>query len=437
MEDNLKIAKMPIEEAIEFFKAKAALPSGAYTDLIHEMHDKAFVIAGVTKAQFLSDVQNLLAEAQKQGTPFEQFYGLFKQNIDKQWGTGERPEIADKLSTGWRARTIYRTNMRTAKAAGIYKRLQVKKESYPYWRYRHGGSAEPREQHLRWDGLVLKADDPWWDTHFPPNGWGCSCFVEPVGKTEYEQTPDAKKVRPDTVTEKKRFGDRLIDVPVGIDPGWAYAPGAGGDQGLLRALGQGIPEISAQAWEEIRDTTLKRITADFQKTAQGIIRAVRNNQEPYNRHKSWVVGFIDSDLLQTLNGFGYVPPSAAIEVIDFGVKHANRKEHIEKKIILPEADYLRMPEIIADSKTTILRNKEDGSIVFAYNPHIIDHEKGEMAGVFVMQVGVDKKSVIRFKKIKRPLNRIPTAYLIPKKALEPPKHADTQSVYEIIRGLLW
>ena len=41
-------------------------------------------------------------------------------------------------------------------------------EAYPYWRYQHNAAVHPRIQHLDWSGLVLRADDPWWGTHYPP-----------------------------------------------------------------------------------------------------------------------------------------------------------------------------------------------------------------------------------------------------------------------------
>lgn len=28
--------------------------------------------------------------------------------------------------------------------------------------------------------LTLRHDHPFWDTHFPPNGWGCKCRVVAV-----------------------------------------------------------------------------------------------------------------------------------------------------------------------------------------------------------------------------------------------------------------
>jgi uncharacterized protein with gpF-like domain len=32
--------------------------------------------------------------------------------------------------------------------------------------------------------LILRADDPWWKTHYPPNGWGCQCTVHAVSLQE-------------------------------------------------------------------------------------------------------------------------------------------------------------------------------------------------------------------------------------------------------------
>jgi hypothetical protein len=77
--------------------------------------------------------------------------------------------------------------------------------------------------------------------------WGCTCYVEPVSKPEYDEQckKDGKPKRPaheDEDPKTERFGDRELKVPRGIDKGWAYAPGGGGDQGLLRALAQSHPK---------------------------------------------------------------------------------------------------------------------------------------------------------------------------------------------------
>ena len=124
----------------------------------------------------------------------------------------------------------------------------------PYWRYRHShASVDPRDQHLAWDGLVLRHDNPWWDTHYPPNGWGCKCFVEALTEEELRALgKDGPDQAPATVTRKVTVGARGpnptdVDVPEGIDPGWGYPPGRTVAQqrmerGFRRDLGDGYQE---------------------------------------------------------------------------------------------------------------------------------------------------------------------------------------------------
>ena len=87
---------------------------------------------------------------------------------------------------------------------------------------------QPRQAHLAWDGLILHADNQWWETHYPPNGWGCQCYVETLSERDLEKldkTPDAapdKNIRETTIG---RDSIRTVAVPEGIDPGFAYAPG--------------------------------------------------------------------------------------------------------------------------------------------------------------------------------------------------------------------
>src|SRR3546814_14178065 len=76
---------------------------------------------------------------------------------------------------------------------------------------------------------MLAADDPWWENHYPPNGWGCSCFVEAITRRELQR---AGKSEPDQAPDDgpyayidKQTGE-TIQVPTGIDPRWAYNVGA-------------------------------------------------------------------------------------------------------------------------------------------------------------------------------------------------------------------
>jgi hypothetical protein len=76
--------------------------------------------------------------------------------------------------------------------------------------------------------MVLRADDPWWKTHYPPNGWGCRCQVFSISARELKAMGKSGPDRaPDNGTFEwtdKRTGE-IHTVPQGIDPGWAYNPG--------------------------------------------------------------------------------------------------------------------------------------------------------------------------------------------------------------------
>ncbi len=114
-----------------------------------------------------------------------------------------------------------------AYAAGRWEQIQRVKRARPYPRYVHlAGQKNPRPEHEAWDGLILPVDDPWWLTHYPPNGWFCHCTVQSLSDDDLarygfevsDQAPAGKMV-PHIVN-----GEEVM-VPEGIDPGFAYRPG--------------------------------------------------------------------------------------------------------------------------------------------------------------------------------------------------------------------
>lgn len=228
----VKYGSLPFKEQIDFFRRKISLPSQDWTQLWQEGHDHGFVVAGATKDALIADLRAAVDRAVSEGITLAQFKKDFLATVAKNGWTGWKGE-GSKAGEAWRARTIYDTNLRTSYAAGRYAQMQAIAKERPYWRYRHNDSVvHPRPEHLAWDGLVLPADDPFWKTHYPPNGWGCKCYVETLSKEDLEASgKDAPDPSPPVDTEEKTVGaqgahPRVVNVPKGIDPGFAYAPGA-------------------------------------------------------------------------------------------------------------------------------------------------------------------------------------------------------------------
>ena len=138
---------------------------------------------------------------------------------------------------------IYRTNMRSARAAGQWERIQRTRDLLPYLVYSLGPSQVHRDQHVAWAGLILPVDDPWWNTHFPPNGWGCKCRVRQVSERERDrllarEEGGFRAEAPEVRTREwvnPATGD-VRRVAEGVDPGWDYNPGAHRTLGIHRRL---------------------------------------------------------------------------------------------------------------------------------------------------------------------------------------------------------
>lgn len=231
-------------EQVDFFRAKLNLPTERWDDIMHGEHDRAFVVAGATKADLLADLRAAVDKAISTGTSIETFRKDFRKTVaDHGWQgwTGE----GTPGGFGWRTRIIYETNLRSSYAAGRWAQLTDPdfQKLMPYWEYKHNDSVRsPRPQHLAWNGLTLLATHPFWRTHYPPNGWGCRCRI-------------IARVRPldNAITIPPEDWQRIDDktgAPIGIDKGWAYAPGANRRtelQALVDTKAKALPAPLAEA----------------------------------------------------------------------------------------------------------------------------------------------------------------------------------------------
>jgi uncharacterized protein with gpF-like domain len=212
-------------EAIDFLRKKLNVPTNRWTDLWHEQHSVAFTVAGATTDALVSDFHDAVNKAIADGSTLEDFRKDFDTIVeDHGWSYNG--------SRGWRSKVIFETNMRTAYAAGRWEQIQQVKDDRPYLRYVHlEGQLNPRPEHESWHDTVLPVDDPWWLTHFPPNGWNCHCSVQSLNDRDLERYGLAVNAKAPPIEMVERTintsdGARTVLVPAGIDPGFGYRPGA-------------------------------------------------------------------------------------------------------------------------------------------------------------------------------------------------------------------
>lgn len=220
----------PFQEQVDFFRSKLNLPTERYDDVLKSAHDRAFMVAGAAKADLVNDLRDAVDKAIVNGESIQSFRTRFD-DIVKKHGWEGWTGSGSKKGRDWRTRVIYQTNLSTSYAAGRYKQLNDPDLAAvrPYWQYIHNDTVQhPRPLHVSWSGMVLHKDDPWWQTHMPPNGWGCRCRVKAVRASEFKK---AKAPDNGSYTHVDSAGVRHT-VPNGIDYGFDYQPGARTDTKL-------------------------------------------------------------------------------------------------------------------------------------------------------------------------------------------------------------
>ncbi len=200
----IKLEPLPPQEAINFFEQLGLVLTERWDELWTEMHAKSFTVVGVMRLDVLTDIYEQIKKAINKGTTLDEFKKDFKKII-------KRRGWYDPKFTPWRLETIFRTNIQTAYQAGRYKQMAEMADVRPYWMYDAVNDNRTRPAHRAMDGKVFRADDPIWDSWYPPNGFNCRCRV--VALSEHQLKRKGLKV------EKGK------SVNVKPDMGFEYNPG--------------------------------------------------------------------------------------------------------------------------------------------------------------------------------------------------------------------
>jgi SPP1 gp7 family putative phage head morphogenesis protein len=259
---------LPPKDAVVYFEAKGYRITFDWHELDQAAHAQAFTVAKAASLDVLSDIRAALKTALAEGKTEARFRKELEPQLRAKGWWGKKKMIAPRtgeerrvqLGSPARLRLIYRQNMQTAFMAGRYKQMLENADARPWWQYVAVLDGRTRPSHRVLAGSTFRYDDPFWSSHYPPNGFNCRCRVRALSDSRME----AENVTPQSgvgnmvteqVTVPAADGQRLTRPVTGYkvpktgyvaftDPGFSGNPGASWLGGALDELVQKLDVAS-------------------------------------------------------------------------------------------------------------------------------------------------------------------------------------------------
>lgn len=181
---------VPHSEAADFIRSKPAVSRAVFDQMVPEVRARTFLVTGMVPLDIAQKLRDRIADLPAGGdwdkikrevadslTPFFKHPG-----VEKGGGTVDSDEA--RAAAERRAELLLRTHGYQAYAASQYNVLERQKDVFPYWRYQTAQDDRVRDSHAALEGVVLPANDPFWQTHFPPWDFNCRCTVVPLSEAD-------------------------------------------------------------------------------------------------------------------------------------------------------------------------------------------------------------------------------------------------------------
>lgn len=358
------VLRLEPKAAVDYLKSKGYNITWNWYEQLEDAHVKAFTVAKATKMEVLETIHQAVIEAVEKGiserdfikqlTPKLQQLGWWCKAVD------ENGKIV-QLGSPRRLKQILRTNKTVAYQAARYMEQMANSDEQPYWQYMAVKDSRTRASHLALHGKVYRADDPIWDTLYPPNDWGCRCYVRALSefrlkregyKVESSQgqlaTVGAVAGVDEDTGEEIRVAVTQVTTPNGVmktGAGWNYNVGRatyGADISLIRKLQQvQNPELRQQTIQAINHNRERH------KVFANWVKAHLGKRGASNRYMS--AGIISTDIAQKVTELsgGEKYSERLLVMTEKSLEHANSSKHHQGGIGLSEEEYASISKIIA------------------------------------------------------------------------------------------
>lgn len=243
-EVSLNVLAVSSPEVVRYVEERAPRAIESWRDLGTAEYGRAFAASQTAGWDVVTDLyEGLLATFQEGGTEEDFAARVVPVLRQKGWLGASEAEL------GARVQLIYDTNLRLARAAGRWDRIQRAKAIMPYLkgvtardsRVRHPPKS-PHADHRAWEGIVLPVDHPFWRRHFTPLWFRCRCDVIQVTRSQFQRQGLVITDEAELADRERRLGETW-GAP-GILAGEAIAEviDAGNDRRM-----DGLPMIRADA----------------------------------------------------------------------------------------------------------------------------------------------------------------------------------------------
>ncbi|EEI3608137.1 phage head morphogenesis protein [Salmonella enterica] len=365
-------ATLAPKEAIAYFRAKGQHIGWNWYDTAVDVRARSFTVAKAARVDVLTTIQTEVERAISQGVSRQEFIDTLSPRLKKLgwWGKQVIVDSAGnaetvQLGSPRRLALIYNVNTRVAYNVGRYAHLMNSTDTHPFWQYVAVMDSRTRPSHAALNGLVFRYDDPFWKTHYPPNGWNCRCRVRALSQermnalglqaTQGDKYLTTKKVQ---AAVDKATGEMIeMDVTTFADGarvmtpdvGWSYNPGSaafGLDQSLIRKLIEvKSPQLREMVVQEMNNSPERQLA--FRIWAKNIMEIRRGGNDIRT------LGFMSESVADAVAERTGEPPARLLAMSEKNLLHADSDKHHDTGVALTADDLALLPSLLARAEAVL------------------------------------------------------------------------------------
>jgi uncharacterized protein with gpF-like domain len=208
--------RVDASDLVRFIEAKDPRAIERWNDLGPDEYARAFTAAGTAGRGVIDDLYYAYVDTlERGGTEADFAKAVIPTLQEKGWLGGDKRAIAPRVHL------IYDTNLRLARGAGQWDRIQKGKAALPYLRAITAQDTRVRRpphskhsDHRAWEGIILPVDHPFWTRYWVPLGFRCRCSIIPMTRSQLAKstgiTSDAELAQ-----REARLGPPVFSAPGG------------------------------------------------------------------------------------------------------------------------------------------------------------------------------------------------------------------------------